>query len=117
MNEPLGPLVTSWTFRYFLEILIPLGPIGISWTFRYLFGLLVPFEPLYTCWTLKSEMEKDNFFTQARLEPKYFYLKKCVNTDIISRAILYIPYSKDYNMNTVPGSLMQYRLLYNQCRH
>ena len=27
------------------------------------------------------EMQKDNFFTQARFEPKKIYPKKCVNHD------------------------------------
>ena len=26
-------------------------------------------------------MQKDNYFTRARFEPKYFYPKKCVNYD------------------------------------
>ena len=34
--------------------------------------------PIYPCRS-KADMEKVNFVTQARFEPKLFYPKKCVN--------------------------------------
>ena len=34
--------------------------------------------PTSTCY---AGLQKDNFFTQARLEPKYFYPKKCLSYD------------------------------------
>ena len=46
LKVSLGPLGTSWTFRYLLDLQVPLGPLSTSWTFRCLLDFKVPLVPL-----------------------------------------------------------------------
>ena len=53
LKVPLGPLGTSWIFRYLFDLQVPLGQLGTFWTFRYLLDIQVHFGPLSTSWTFR----------------------------------------------------------------
>ena len=43
---PIGPIVTSWTFMYLLDLQGSLGPLGTYCTFMYLLDLQGSLGPL-----------------------------------------------------------------------